>query len=211
MYMFTGTEFGQHFIEQAKAARMPDPTPNIRNAQSQLQGSHDSIQRLLQSELCSSSRFCQRSGLFEHFVAVPTEKGRSTENMPVVIAILSKVFRPLQRSDMRSNRWDAKRVLNILFGVGSGMVPRLPDRLRIFEKRIPINNAMHGLMRGRPTPANVAQPMAPLPIWPMPLWAMRPLAVMMGGAPPGHVIAAQPHVIVGHPMPGVMMSHGFRT
>lgn len=133
------------------------------------------------------------------------------ENMPVVIAILSKVFRPLQRSDMRSNRWDAKRVLNILFGVGSGVVPRLPDALRTLEKRIPIKSAMHGLMRGGPVPANALQQMAPMPLWPMPLWAMgHPPVVMMGGAPPRHVITTQPHVIVGHPLPGAMISRGFR-
>merc|ERR1712087_858367 len=112
----------------------------------------------------------------------------------------------------KSNRWDAKRVLNILFGVGSGVVPRLPETLRTFEKRIPMNNAMHGLMRGGPMPANAVQPMAPVPIWPMPLWATGPPVVVMGGTPPlGHVITTQQIVMVGHPLPGVMMSHGIRT
>merc|ERR1712157_582818 len=106
MYMFTGKEFGQFLIEQAKARRMPNPTPLIMAAQRELQGTHDSIRHLLQEQFCSSvSGYCQTSGLFDHAVQVPTDKGRSSETMPLVIAILSKVFRPLQRSDYRSNRW----------------------------------------------------------------------------------------------------------
>lgn len=167
MYMFTGKEFGQLLIEQAKARHMPHPMPLITAAQRELQGTHYSIQRLLQEQFCSSvSHYCERSGLFDHALQVPMDKGRSSETMPVVIAILSKVFRPLQRSDYRSNRWDAKAVLNTFFGVGSGVVPRLSKELQTMEKKIPVQHAMHGLMRGGLMPG-MAHPKMPMPVWAM--------------------------------------------